>query len=239
MSFILQGTTSVSGGGTGSSSLALNNVLLGNGTSPLQVVAPGTTGNVLQSNGTTWQSAAAGGSSALVFISSQTVSTSVAEVNFTTGFSSTYDQYILQYFNVRSDSGGAGYLSARVYINSSLQTSNYKNTLWSMGGTTINGSNTGGLAYVNLSDYGTYTATTSSFNGQISFLNTNTSSRFSAIATNYHQESPASNEGYLQYGGFHNPTAGVLTGIQFFLQYNPTTIYFTSGTFRLYGITKS
>ena len=238
MSFILQGTTSVSGGGTGSSSLALNNVLLGNGTSPLQVVAPGTSGNVLQSDGTTWKSAAAGGSSALVFISSQTVSTSVAEVNFTTGFSSTYDQYILQYFNVRSDSGGAGYFSARVYINSSLQTSNYKNTVWSMGGTTINGSNTSGLAYVGLSDYGT-SGTGSCFNGQISFLNTNTSSRFSAIATNYHQESPASSEGYLQYGGFHNPTTGVLTGIQFFLQYNPTTIYFTSGTFRLYGITKS
>jgi hypothetical protein len=29
---------------------------LGNGTSALQAVAPGTTGNVLTSNGTTWQS---------------------------------------------------------------------------------------------------------------------------------------------------------------------------------------
>ena len=46
----------VPNGGTGASSLAANNVLLGNGTSPLQVVAPGTSGNVLTSNGTTWQS---------------------------------------------------------------------------------------------------------------------------------------------------------------------------------------
>ena len=48
----------VADGGTGSSTLAANNVLLGNGTSALQVVAPGTTGNVLTSNGTTWASAA-------------------------------------------------------------------------------------------------------------------------------------------------------------------------------------
>ena len=43
-------------GGTGASSLTANNVLLGNGTSALQVVAPGTSGNVLTSNGTTWVS---------------------------------------------------------------------------------------------------------------------------------------------------------------------------------------
>jgi hypothetical protein len=48
----------VADGGTGSSSLTTNAVLLGNGTSAIQTVAPGTTGNVLVSNGTTWESAA-------------------------------------------------------------------------------------------------------------------------------------------------------------------------------------
>ena len=48
----------VADGGTGKSTLALNNVILGNGTSAVQEVAPGTSGNVLTSNGTTWQSAA-------------------------------------------------------------------------------------------------------------------------------------------------------------------------------------
>jgi len=48
----------VSSGGTGSSTLTANNVLLGNGTSALQKVAPGTSGNVLTSNGTTWVSSA-------------------------------------------------------------------------------------------------------------------------------------------------------------------------------------
>jgi hypothetical protein len=52
------GTLPVANGGTGAATLTANNVLLGNGTSALQVVAPGTSGNVLTSNGTTWASAA-------------------------------------------------------------------------------------------------------------------------------------------------------------------------------------
>jgi hypothetical protein len=48
----------VADGGTGASTLAANNVLLGNGTSALQTVAPSTTGNFLRSNGTTWVSEA-------------------------------------------------------------------------------------------------------------------------------------------------------------------------------------
>lgn len=48
----------VASGGTGSATLTANNVLLGNGTSAVQVVAPSTSGNVLTSNGTTWASTA-------------------------------------------------------------------------------------------------------------------------------------------------------------------------------------
>ena len=52
----LAGTLNVANGGTGATSLTANNVILGNGTSAVQVVAPGTSGNVLTSNGTTWAS---------------------------------------------------------------------------------------------------------------------------------------------------------------------------------------
>ena len=56
----------VSSGGTGSSTITANNVVLGNGTSAVQTVAPSTSGNVLTSNGTTWvsQAPAASGVSA-------------------------------------------------------------------------------------------------------------------------------------------------------------------------------
>lgn len=65
----LTGTLPVANGGTGAATLAANNVLLGNGTSAVQAVAPGTSGNVLTSNGTTWTSAAALGVNAQVYTS--------------------------------------------------------------------------------------------------------------------------------------------------------------------------
>lgn len=52
----ITGTLPVANGGTGATSLTTNNVVLGNGTSAVQVVAPGTTGNLLTSDGTTWAS---------------------------------------------------------------------------------------------------------------------------------------------------------------------------------------
>ena len=56
----LTGLLSVANGGTGASSITANNVVLGNGTSPVQTVAPGTDNNVLRSDGTTWVSEALG-----------------------------------------------------------------------------------------------------------------------------------------------------------------------------------
>ena len=59
------GTLPVANGGTGAATLTSNSVLLGNGTSALQMIAPSTSGYVLTSNGTTWASAAAAGGSAI------------------------------------------------------------------------------------------------------------------------------------------------------------------------------
>ena len=50
---------SVAQGGTGLANLTANSVLIGNGTSAISSVAPGTAGNLLTSNGTAWTSAAA------------------------------------------------------------------------------------------------------------------------------------------------------------------------------------
>jgi hypothetical protein len=50
------GILQVAGGGTGAATLTANNVILGNGTSSVAFVAPGSSGNVLTSNGTTWAS---------------------------------------------------------------------------------------------------------------------------------------------------------------------------------------
>lgn len=48
----------VAEGGTGRATLTANNVVLGNGTTAVNFVGPGASGNVLTSNGTTWVSQA-------------------------------------------------------------------------------------------------------------------------------------------------------------------------------------
>lgn len=55
----LSAPVTVTQGGTNATSLTANNVIIGNGTSTVTFVAPGTSGNVLTSNGTNWTSTAA------------------------------------------------------------------------------------------------------------------------------------------------------------------------------------
>lgn len=51
-------TVTVAQGGTGAATLTANAVLIGNGTSAVTAVAPGTSGNALVSDGTNWSSSA-------------------------------------------------------------------------------------------------------------------------------------------------------------------------------------
>jgi hypothetical protein len=90
------GTLGVANGGTGASSLTANNVLLGNGTSAIQTVAPGSSGNVLTSNGTTWQSTAPAGGGSLILLQTVTASNS-ATVNLETSIGASYDTYFVTF----------------------------------------------------------------------------------------------------------------------------------------------
>lgn len=103
----------VASGGTGAASLTANNVILGNGTSAVQVVAPGTSGNVLTSNGTTWTSAAAASSGALILLATLTP-TAAANVDFLNTFTSSYDDYLIIVDGVIGSSAGAPKLNMRV-----------------------------------------------------------------------------------------------------------------------------
>lgn len=99
------GTLPVANGGTGAATLTANNVLLGNGTSAVQVVAPSTSGNVLTSNGTTWVSSP--GASAMVLLSTLTASSS-ASLSNTTSFTSAYDAYQIVFDSILpANSGGS------------------------------------------------------------------------------------------------------------------------------------
>lgn len=91
-----------SSGGTGQSSLTANNVILGNGTSAVQFVAPGSSGNVLTSNGTTWTSGASPGfpaGTAMLFVQT------TAPTGWTK--STTHDNKALRVVSGSASSGGS------------------------------------------------------------------------------------------------------------------------------------
>lgn len=88
------GTLAVARGGTGAATLDANNVILGNGTSAVQFVAPGTNGNVLTSNGTTWTSATpAAGSQGWQVLTSGTFSGTTSD---TASFANSNGTYAMQ-----------------------------------------------------------------------------------------------------------------------------------------------
>jgi hypothetical protein len=120
-SSITSGTLAVARGGTGAATLDANNVILGNGTSAVQFVAPGTTGNLLTSNGSTWTSTApAGGGGSFVYLASATPANAV--VDFTGLDTTTYSSFFIQFWDVRA----AG-LGVRLYPGGTLATASVYN----------------------------------------------------------------------------------------------------------------
>lgn len=122
---------SVAQGGTGSTTLTSGSVVVGNGTSAVSLVAPGTSGNVLKSNGTAWAS-----SSPSISSSTAQTTTSGTSIDFTSipswvkritvifnGVSTTGSSNI----NVQLGTGGSpetsGYLGTSARYNSGSTTS--------------------------------------------------------------------------------------------------------------------
>jgi hypothetical protein len=98
----LEGISVVSGG-TGLETLTANSAIIGNGTSPVTFVAPGTTGNVLTSNGTNWTSAAAAAfDSGTVMLFAQTTAPTGWTKNTSTG-----DNHALRIVTGSASSGGS------------------------------------------------------------------------------------------------------------------------------------
>lgn len=114
----VQNYTAVSSGGTGASTLTANNVILGNGTSPVQFVAPGSNGNVLTSNGTTWASStpATGFVAGMIIMWSGTIATIPSGWVLCNGQNSTPDLRDKFIIGASQDSGGV----ARTNITGSL-----------------------------------------------------------------------------------------------------------------------
>lgn len=150
VTFSITGQVAVANGGTGASTLTANNVILGNGTSAVQFVAPGTSGNVLTSNGTTWQSTAPAASSpsvTLTWADTFRVSSVLAQVtNQNTGENSIGSTYGLV---ERTSSTAGRYHQTGINIIGDLYANNPKFNFVALG-SDLNASSGDGAAYLGL-----------------------------------------------------------------------------------------
>ena len=227
------GVLGASYGGTGSTTLTANNVLLGNGTSALQVVAPGTSGNALISNGTTWASSTVPGG--WVYLSTVTAS-AAATADIETTFDSTYDNYVIVASGVYSSA--ASYMVSRFKIGGTYSPAslyNYSNMYNSS--TTVSGAfaigSTGSSIFMPINSptqstssavtmnflYYVYNPASSSINKMVSFIGQGSISASQLINFN---------------GSGNYASTTPLTGIRFLWSSGTIT-----GTFRLYGIKNS
>ncbi len=227
------GTLPVANGGTGAASLTANNVLLGNGTSAVQVVAPGSSGNVLTSNGTTWASSAPS-TGALVLISTTTASGSANTLDITSGFSSTYDDYLIIGENIKLGVNGADNYALRFYTASTLRTSAYQFAQLRGGGTAAASRSSSDVRIDANPNF--LSSTTGSLRIFLQNINS-TSARIQgevvSICTD-DTDVTGNQNAYTVFGYTGNSSA--LTGIR--LYWITGTSTFSSGTFKLYGIAK-
>lgn len=230
-------TLGVAGGGTGATSLTANNVLLGNGTSALQVVAPGTNGNILTSNGTTWVSSPLTGAGSLVFLSTVTASVA-ATADVETTFNSTYSVYIITGSSVFTDGGNS--IRARFKLDGSYRTGStyyYKTTAVPSDSDAYNAFNSSAGASIDMTGYNVSNANSEhDMNFTLYIHNPSSTTKRKIIYWQGGFWNTGGNIITVNGSGSYEGTAdtSALTGIRFFGSAGNI-----SGTFRLYGIKNS
>ena len=198
-------------------------------------ISSGTSGQVLTSGGSgaapTWSTPNSG---AMVFISSQTVSTAVANVDFTSGFSTTYDNYVILLDGITCSNTGT--LGVRFYKDGVLASaSGYLQAGIKSSSTTVSAFVGAGDSYFQVFGGDTVNGSSSYISGAFTLYSANANTASMTFSANVSSTvDNASNKSAT--GGGRNSTTGSFTGIRFFWTagYN-----FTAGTFKLYGIKKA
>ena len=167
----------------------------------------------------------------LNLISTTTVSSSASTVDITSGIDSTYKRYVLQYTNVHV-SGDGTTMYGKLYVDGSVTTGNdyvYGAIGRHSGSSTITWQSTGNSSF--RYNYEIGNDNDQSMNGSITLFDpSNTTFTTSFYIENVdHQSDDRMSVAHV--GGRVNQT-GAVTGIQF----DPSTGYIDSGTFKLYGI---
>lgn len=230
------GTLTVARGGTGLATLTSNSLLVGAGTGNVGFIAPGANGTVLTSNGTTASFVAPSGGSGLVLISTQTISSAVAAVDFTAGITSTYDEYEIHFQSVILSSSVSLYARSSSNGGSTFDAgaTDYANVVSRIdsGSTTVTVSNSSGQSEIRLSPAG-IGATGTGANGVLKLF----SPSVSANAQFQYQLSFPNAAGTainFNSGSSMRLTAAIVNAVRIL----PASGNIASGLFKLYGVAK-
>jgi len=196
--------------------------------------AVGTAGQVLTSAGAsapTWTTPSAG---ALTYISTTTISSAATTFAITSGFSSTYDEYVMNFYNVTFSGGSA--LELRFYLGGTLYTaSDYIFCTVGAGGSTAGADGGNAQSRIKIMR----TSCDSFISGTINFYNINSTTNNQSVISNVSGTSTSATTAYTNIatcGGRVSAGSAAITGVQFI---NSNTANFLTGTFKLYGVQKA
>jgi cytoskeletal protein CcmA (bactofilin family) len=197
--------------------------------------AQGSNGQILTSTGSGvgWANAAAGGTNGLKILSTVTASNS-ATVNLETTFNSTYDDYVIMISGVKPVSDAVN-LILRTKVNGSYQTANYKSNNQSIHSQNTSATISGNQANGVIISLQQGNASTETGNFKVYISNVHGSGYYKMIHADgsYMQYQDRPQGGY-SIGAYSFYTTAV-TGVQFLF----SSGNISTGTFRVYGVSKS
>ena len=226
----ITGTLPVANGGTGATTITANNVVLGNGTSAVQVVAPGTSGNVLTSDGTTWASTAPAAGDGYWKLVSTTTASGASTIDIE-DFSANYEAFKIVFrlssssainaFRVQLNIGGTYRTSAYKYLGVVIDRNNGTDYTTTSGGNSV---------YINVFE-GVTLYTDQPFFGELTFPDVNSLVRH--VMSYDFTSVQNSNEPHRNIGVGHYPSlsGSTLSGAR--LSLNTGTL---DGTVLFYGL---
>ncbi len=238
-------------GGTGATTYTTGDVLYASATNTLGKLGIGSSGQVLSVSGgvPAWVTPSAG---AMVLLSTVNASSGASTVDVESGISTTYEYYLIQYDNITLyNNGFHSRIGVRFKVGSSYSTAAYY-----QGGTsqssatssTITIPNINGGSGFNLGN-GTLDTDYASFknklSGQLWFYTTTTANTYKTychVSSAISGSSSPANAVWASCAGYLYDSSSLssnIAGVRFYPFDYPSQAYFSTGTFRLYGIVKT
>ena len=241
----------ISSGGTNITTYTTGDVLYASATNTLGKLGIGSSNQVLTVSGgvPTWATPSAG---AMVLLSTVNASSGASTVDVESGISTTYEYYLIQFDNITLyNNGFHSRIGVRFKVGSSYSTATYYQggasqnsaTSSSITITNVNGGSGFYLGNANLDT--DYTSFKNKLSGQLWFYTTTTANTYKTycyVSSAISGASTPANAVWSSGAGYLYDSSSLssnIAGVRFYPFDFPSQTYFSTGTFRLYGIVKT